>query len=46
MIEGCSLPCGWRSGASVSGTPYYEDGSEVNLKKECPLKTLFSTGDG
>jgi hypothetical protein len=29
-----------------SGSPYYEEGSEVRLKKECPLKALFNSGDG
>ena len=38
--------CSGVTGLIWSGNPYYEEGSEVQLRKDCPLKALYSTGDG
>ena len=29
-----------------AGSPYPDDDTQVQLRKDCPLKALFSTGDG
>jgi len=38
--------CGAGKAIIWSGTPYHEEGSETDLRKECPLKALFRADDG
>ena len=38
--------CSTQNGLIWSCTPYYEEGSEMQLRKDCPLKALFRSDEG